>query len=744
MKFFSLIVLFSLSVHAFGQQAIPKAPVTTEKTYSVSGKWTKLNTNFRFSFTGELNIRDTVLSGYFIWKVESVDPASAAYYRDKMDATAKEYFEGSYDPVSKSAYFFSVREVDFKNIVGPDTYFLEFASNNQFSGQGAGNGDWSGRLNGTYKLEPAAAKTKQPASPLDNTLFTKINVTGKPSQPLKLYDLYQADLTYIRFAYPHGNFSVFNAPGSSLYILDPATGKTYACKDACNIPLNQTISRKNREHVFVLGFERIPDQLTHFEIFEGPSAKDIENNWWLDVNLANASRVKTSAYETDFLALNTFLYRTMPEESDVVFVERKNFIPLREVTPVQRIEDSLGTGNWLPLSQSASAKYFQDNLNFQLEYWEYKGDLQNGWGALRQKGEDLFMVMGKFKNGALNGYGRVQVKRTSGMFPVNVNLEGSFVNNRLHGLGSASRQENMNNKSYSGYFYDGNFLVNKGFGGIDEKGMLYIYVNKGTCKFYPPIRDRSVRFGTYNKYDRIFGADIAFGNSVYGSETLSAIEWTGQCLNGLAHGVGRIHLSGTTSENLTNQAKDFENDIYYGVMVYGDFYDGKLYNFVDLATGLVTGQNARKYIVFERGVFVGEDLTEITRINAEYNKRQSAYEKEQKSLAVNYDLVLSKPGIASVNVINTNNVVAIINVSDGGILGFSDVDTKSYATSVFDNSGKLVKSYNSPFDDHGVGGPRLTKEQLPGKIVVSYKVAGVSKTVTMVVKATGLYDLSLH
>ena len=217
--------------------------------------------------------------------------------------------------------------------------------------------------------------------------------------------------------------------------------------------------------------------------------------------------------------------------------------------------------------------------------------------------------------------------------------------------------------------------------------------------------------------------------------------WTGSCSNGFADGYGVIKLVGTSSENFTNTEKGFENEVVYGSFKNGHYANCKIFNFIDLATGLVTGENAKKWIVFENGVFVGEDLSDVARVNREYNQKMKRFEDEQKSYSKNYDLVVNKSGIASVYFSNPEYTSAVISVEDGGNIVFaSSIDSKTYSTTVLDNNGKIIEVINSPQDDNGI---RLDQYQLPGKIVINYKIYGEFRKVELRVKQGGSYTLSI-
>lgn len=715
-----------------------------EIAYSINGKWTKEKSESIFNFKGEIIIKDNSVSGYFLWTIEKVDKNNYDYYRDKMTASATEFFTGNYDITTKKIYITGNNKTDLSNIIALDTYEINLLKNNEFSGKAKGNNNlWDGKINGVYKnIDIANSKANTKATQYSvKTHITNILSTGKSGNILGIIDIFQENLTFIKFSYPNGNFSINNTPDKTLFLYDNKTGKKYMARDYSNIPLNQTVSGKNSPHQFVIGFERIPNDLKEFEVYEGDNAKQARGSWWLSVSLNEAFFSKLDYYETDFTTLNPNINRTPASNTNISFVSDNSLVPMRKTFEKKNIEESLKNNQWNAMQFSEYKSYFEDVLGFNTKYMEYKGNFKNGIAMLRSTGSNDFVVEGDFIEGKLNGYGKVHIVKSSMTSKTDITLEGNFINNKLHGLGIASRDENYNNKEFKGFFYNGKFVVNHNVGDIDENGRLVILLNNKKCKFYPKIEEVRYGYGMFYSTYRAYGVDIAFDNSIFGSQSISNMVWTGSCINGFAEGYGMIKLVGTSSENFTNTEKNFENEVLYGSFKNGHYNNCKIFNFIDLATGLVTGENAKKWIVFENGAFVGEDLSDVARVNREYNQKIKIFENEQKSYSSNYELVVNKNSIASVYFSNPEYSSADISIQDGGNFVFgSDIDSKSYSTTVFDNKNKIINTYNNPHDDNEI---HLSQYQLPGKVVISYKIYGEVRKVELKVKRGGSYTVTI-
>ncbi len=257
--------------------------------------------------------------------------------------------------------------------------------------------------------------------------------------------------------------------------------------------------------------------------------------------------------------------------------------------------------------------------NISIKAVEYVGDLKSGFGIIRDidtRGEILY-VCGQFKNGLLNGYGKVVLNRKTMLGNIRKVLEGNFQNNLLHGNAEAHNYENLNNLNKVGCFFNGEFITNNNFGGIDSNGSLFIKVNNGNCLFYPNFSNLN-NIKTSNVLENFYGIDQALSDGIFGDEETEEIKWDGRCVDGLANGKGSINIKGVT-RGFYNEKKLYSRKIFFGSFKNGKYDNCKVYNFNDFATMLVTGEDAIKWSVYENGNYIGEDLSDVKKVQEQYS-----------------------------------------------------------------------------------------------------------------------------
>lgn len=116
------------------------------------GNWTKLGTTYNFEF--DLQIRHTdgnAVEGVFHWRVVNYDenePASKAYYEEKIGLTAKEFVRGTYNPKSGEFLLKGYKKEDPNLIIGIDDYKIKMDENGDIGGDTKAAGTWLGRING--------------------------------------------------------------------------------------------------------------------------------------------------------------------------------------------------------------------------------------------------------------------------------------------------------------------------------------------------------------------------------------------------------------------------------------------------------------------------------------------------------------------------------------------------------------------------------------------------------------------
>ncbi len=434
---------------------------------------------------------------------------------------------------------------------------------------------------------------------------------------------------------------------------------------------------------------------------------------------------------------------TPPQDTTITDVETfLNAITLNK----NNIENLLKNYNWENGNESGYSNYFSDTVGFNPSLLKYKGNLTNGIAIIKDKPSDgnEVTICGRFVNCRLTGYGYISKNNRVMFGDVNKTLEGNFVDNKLFGKGSATRSERLNDKNNSGYFIQGKFIANTGFGGFDENGNFYLIANNGSCRIYPEITiiNKQV-LGVFNYSDVLYGVNESLGNSIFGDEATSSITWSGDCKNGLADGTGILKIKGTT-KGFINQNKGYEEEILFGTLSNGHYDNCRVYNFNDFAAMLGTGQKAKKWSVYKQGKYIDEDLSEVEKVWEIHNASIKQYQAEQKQRSVNYSLATTGSNDATVFVSNVDWVDASISVEDGGVMS-SNVNANNYSSKVFDNKGNLIKSYSNPFDDNGLSQPKLTQYQLPGKIIVNYSSAGgKQKMVECMIKKGGNYVIKIY
>jgi len=581
--------------------------------------------------------------------------------------------------------------------------------------------------NSTLKLGKESSKYILSTPTFDN----------RNSQPIKILELYQdTKQTFIKFSYPSTRKSgprINTDLANLFYIFDPMTSKKYYAKDFNSIPVGMSINVDGLI-TFVIGFERIPNNLKTFEILEGDNALTLTNNWYIrNVDFTNSSETKNENYIYDYITLNRSYYPNLQEFDKMVEV------------PSIDIENELISNQWRPLGQSEFKDFFENKVGLYSNKLEFKGDFKNGYAIIRDivdQGKNMY-ISGYFIDGNINGYGKIISKSTPMTGDIIKTVEGTFKNNKLHGKGRASKLERLESINHDGYFYHGYFITNDGFGGIDEKGQLFIKLNDGKCKFYPEILiEEKNSFGMSYATDNFYCISKSLGNAIFGDEETESISWSGGCENGFAEGNGIINMKGKT-KGFWNNKKDYTNDVLFGTLHHGKYQNCKVYNFNDFATMLVSGEEAKKWSTFMGGIYVGEDLTEVRKVQERYSASLQKYREEQEDLKDHYELIESEKGIANVYVLQSNSV-AYISVEDGGLTS-SNVKSDNYSTIVYDRNGKIKKSYNSPYDDNGIGSPSLNLSELPGKIIVNYySSSGNKRRVELKIKKAGNYTLKIN
>ena len=157
-----------------------------------------------------------------------------------------------------------------------------------------------------FSQQKKSVKTK----PLElyNYVLSTPNYEKKENQKLEIIELYQTkNLTNVKFTNP-SYFTLHSDKNNLLYIYDTNTQKKYYAKEFFGLPLNTNISFNisSTENVsFVIGFEKTPNNLKIFDIYEGDNAINNSNNWFIkNVNFTNSTKSEVNSYLTDFKELN--------------------------------------------------------------------------------------------------------------------------------------------------------------------------------------------------------------------------------------------------------------------------------------------------------------------------------------------------------------------------------------------------------------------------------------------------------
>ena len=116
------------------------------------GNWVKQGTTYDFAF--DLYLRHTggnQVEGVFNWRVVNYDenePASQAYFVEKLGLWAKEFVRGTYDPKTRTYRLQGYKKEDPHLIIDLDHYNLSEDGNGDIGGKTRAGGGWDGRING--------------------------------------------------------------------------------------------------------------------------------------------------------------------------------------------------------------------------------------------------------------------------------------------------------------------------------------------------------------------------------------------------------------------------------------------------------------------------------------------------------------------------------------------------------------------------------------------------------------------
>jgi|GEM_PF-5431490 len=534
--------------------------------------------------------------------------------------------------------------------------------------------------------------------------------------------------TYIKFTNGTTKAAIYsNDNENCLFILDPQTQKKYIAKEFNNIPFETNLyipSYGDRSITFVIGFERIPDSLQVFDICEGVHATpNSKQYWYVKADFTNTTKKPIEGkYEMDYFQLNKgYFFRDL---------DKGTYIPIVDKDSID-YENTLKDKPLFRLSSSKYANYFKNDMIWDLNRMQFKGDLDSGYAIIQGTNpsygyDEPIYVGGFFIKGHLNGYGKVEYKARS----YRIVLEGTFVNDKLHGSGKMIYEVPFNKKEINCYFYEGVPVVSKEFGGIDENGRIFVKLNGGTCKMYPevPWAQKGNQLMEY-----IYGFYASNRQPVYGYEGVKAIRWNGNCIGGVANGYGEVTAEGE---------KGNKQHLLVGSLKNGYYGDCKVYNFLNVFIAFVTSSKPVLWNVYKNGYWFGEDESEVNAAIASYSRAsqlaQQHYDEQQTALSGNYELKVSKSGIANVHV--RENGGSSIEIIDGGSLT-SNVKTDNYSSVVYGKNGNVIKSYSSPFDDNYTS---FSEYELPVKVVVSYyDFNSTRKTVELKIKKLGSYTLNI-